>query len=224
MGKVILNLIHSFCSLHSFETKYGSTCGNYCSSIGSTCVGAWEDDNDSCTVQGPRQCEEVNAGTSDAICQCADDGNTDKLGDANKALTTATAALAGCQAANGEPDTCKTEELVVSVAKQRVKDQEDLLAEEDRIRAAGLVASAEAAVEAASNQLAECRAKAKAMAPSAANKELVADTQCATFGAAADLAAKEFLASKATATTAGGGATQTAVENAFGVSTMVSPI
>jgi len=45
------------------------TCDGYCTSIGRTCTGAWEEQDDDCAVRFGMSCDEELA-TSDAICEC----------------------------------------------------------------------------------------------------------------------------------------------------------
>ena len=49
--------------------RFGS-CRSYCDHIGSTCVGAWDDHRDTCTVSKTAACGYTFQRTSDAICQC----------------------------------------------------------------------------------------------------------------------------------------------------------
>ena len=56
--------------------RYGS-CNGYCSSMGRTCVAAWDEVKDQCVqefskINGPGACSSPYDGTSDAICQCSD--------------------------------------------------------------------------------------------------------------------------------------------------------
>lgn len=60
--KVLVNYMHS---------KYGGKCANYCSSIGLTCEGAWEELHDTCGVKYTGGCHRNFGRTSDAICQCS---------------------------------------------------------------------------------------------------------------------------------------------------------
>ena len=51
-----------------------STCEEYCANVGLSCIGAWEDKDNSCTVLKTHDCHfnfRKVYGTSDAICQCA---------------------------------------------------------------------------------------------------------------------------------------------------------
>lgn len=50
-------------------SSYYKTCDNYCSTIGRSCVGAWEELNDDCSVAHDLRCDQTIA-SSDAICQC----------------------------------------------------------------------------------------------------------------------------------------------------------
>lgn len=54
-----------------FDEKYG-TCNVYCQSIGRTCIDAWEESDDTCSVFFGLSCEEP-FDSSDAICQCSGD-------------------------------------------------------------------------------------------------------------------------------------------------------
>lgn len=52
------------------DTIY-SSCSNYCSSLGRGCVGAWEEDHDTCGILSTEDCNhDFGSYTSDAICQC----------------------------------------------------------------------------------------------------------------------------------------------------------
>ena len=55
------------------------TCASYCRSIGRTCVGAWEEQDDDCRVESDMTCDEPRV-TFDAICQCSPDGGGDPSG------------------------------------------------------------------------------------------------------------------------------------------------
>jgi len=58
----------------NFDSIY-QTCDGYCTSIGKTCVGAWEEDDDfgdSCQVKFNMTCNQT-LDSSDAICQCSPD-------------------------------------------------------------------------------------------------------------------------------------------------------
>ena len=56
----------------NFSSRY-QTCDGYCASIGKTCVGAWEENDDDCLVKHDMTCDQTKSGTSDAICQCSPD-------------------------------------------------------------------------------------------------------------------------------------------------------
>merc|ERR1712038_1057111 len=66
------NLVCGECKVlvNNFES-YG-TCSNYCANLGRTCVGAWDEDNDTCAELATMTCDETLA-SSDAICECGDD-------------------------------------------------------------------------------------------------------------------------------------------------------
>ena len=49
-----------------------STCDGYCASIGKTCVGAWEEISDTCSVEYDMTCDQ-SIESSDALCQCSPD-------------------------------------------------------------------------------------------------------------------------------------------------------
>jgi len=51
-----------------FSSRY-KTCRGYCEKVGRQCVGAWEEDGDTCSVLYPMTCDEGLA-SSDAICEC----------------------------------------------------------------------------------------------------------------------------------------------------------
>ena len=58
-----------------FNTKYQSSCVTYCESIGRSCVGAWEEQDDNCVELRSEGCDAPAGnwgGTSDAICECGD--------------------------------------------------------------------------------------------------------------------------------------------------------
>ena len=47
------------------------SCSNYCSALGRTCTGAWEEDHDSCGILSTEDCDhDFGSYTSDAICEC----------------------------------------------------------------------------------------------------------------------------------------------------------
>jgi len=54
-----------------FDSKY-KNCDGYCSSIGRTCTGAWEEDDDKCDELYDMSCSDV-LDSSDAICRCSGD-------------------------------------------------------------------------------------------------------------------------------------------------------
>merc|ERR1719222_24856 len=66
------NLVCGECKVlvRNMKTKY-NTCDSYCSNIGRTCTGAWEEKSDTCRVKRTEDCQH-NFGryTSDAICEC----------------------------------------------------------------------------------------------------------------------------------------------------------
>merc|ERR1711997_544020 len=79
--------------------SYG-TCGKYCKSLGLTCVSAYEEVSNTCTIESTFGCDAKVLGsdgkvTSDALCKCtADTGSTakDTSVDATAKTTTATGA------------------------------------------------------------------------------------------------------------------------------------
>ena len=61
----------------NFASTYESSCITYCGSMGRLCVGAWEENGDTCEVAREESCySPANnwGGTSDAICECGDLG------------------------------------------------------------------------------------------------------------------------------------------------------
>ena len=49
------------------------TCSAYCTAIGRICTGAWEENNNDCTVKSTEDCQHnFGSYTSDAICECGD--------------------------------------------------------------------------------------------------------------------------------------------------------
>jgi hypothetical protein len=54
---------------------YAGLCDNYCAAIGKQCVGAWEEQGDSCNVEYLGGCEDDFGSTSDAICECSPDSD-----------------------------------------------------------------------------------------------------------------------------------------------------
>lgn len=56
-----------------FSSRYQGTCDNYCRALGKTCVGAWEERDDTCEVESTQRCSVRWSSTSDAICQCSPD-------------------------------------------------------------------------------------------------------------------------------------------------------
>ena len=59
--------------------KYGGKCDTYCNSINRTCVGAREEQGDSCAVQSDGNCSVSFGTTSDAICECSREGGDGRL-------------------------------------------------------------------------------------------------------------------------------------------------
>lgn len=58
--------------IDGMKSKYGN-CKAYCQSIGRSCVGGWEEKDNSCTVKSIQDCQHDFGGyTSDAICQCSE--------------------------------------------------------------------------------------------------------------------------------------------------------
>ena len=52
------------------DTIY-SSCSNYCAFLGRECIGAWEENNDTCEILDTKDCQhDFGSYTSDAICQC----------------------------------------------------------------------------------------------------------------------------------------------------------
>jgi len=64
------NLVCGDCKVlvDHFDSSYG-TCNGYCATVGRHCAGAWEEENDDCTVKHEMTCDQTIA-SSDAICQC----------------------------------------------------------------------------------------------------------------------------------------------------------
>ena len=58
-------------NINKFEP---ATCDQYCKEQGSICVGAWEEDKNTCEIEATAECytdfDEEFGGTSDAICEC----------------------------------------------------------------------------------------------------------------------------------------------------------
>jgi len=65
------NLVCGDCKVlvDNFQTSYGGTCSQYCANLGRSCVGAWDEVNDSCSELSTMTCDQVLA-SSDAICEC----------------------------------------------------------------------------------------------------------------------------------------------------------
>merc|ERR1712066_1071318 len=66
------NLVCGECKVlvRNMKTKY-YTCSSYCSTIGRTCTGAWEEKSDTCRVKRTEDCQHnFGSYTSDAICEC----------------------------------------------------------------------------------------------------------------------------------------------------------
>ena len=73
----VMNGICGECKVlvNHFNSVYESSCRVYCESMGRTCVGAWEEDGDTCAVLRDESCDSPVdnwGGTSDAICECSD--------------------------------------------------------------------------------------------------------------------------------------------------------
>ena len=45
------------------------SCNGYCQALGLACAGAWEEVDDTCTVEESQRCDE-ETGSGDAICEC----------------------------------------------------------------------------------------------------------------------------------------------------------
>merc|ERR1712125_203467 len=52
-----------------FKSKY-KTCNGYCAQLDRSCVGAWDEIDDTCTEKGQMGCDE-ELDTSDVICECS---------------------------------------------------------------------------------------------------------------------------------------------------------
>merc|ERR1719330_2261704 len=65
------NLVCADCKVlvNRFSSVY-QTCGGYCSHIGRRCVGAWEEQDDTCSVLHDMTCDQTLQ-SSDAICECS---------------------------------------------------------------------------------------------------------------------------------------------------------
>merc|ERR1719330_822218 len=65
------NLVCADCKVlvNHFSSKY-RTCSGYCSHIGRRCVGAWEEQGDTCSVLHNMTCDQALE-SSDAICECS---------------------------------------------------------------------------------------------------------------------------------------------------------
>ena len=50
---------------------YGGLCSEYCAAVNRTCVGAWEEQGDTCQVKYNGACDTSFGDTSDAICECS---------------------------------------------------------------------------------------------------------------------------------------------------------
>lgn len=70
-------LICSDCKVlvNRFSSFY-KTCDGYCRHIGRTCVGAWEEKHDTCTVLHGMSCDQ-SIRSSDAICECSAEQSSD---------------------------------------------------------------------------------------------------------------------------------------------------
>ena len=58
----------------NMASVYGGKCDTYCAGRGKICMGAWEEDGDTCTVLRDGDCSVSFESTSDAICECSADG------------------------------------------------------------------------------------------------------------------------------------------------------
>jgi len=59
--------------VNHFSDLYGSKCSNYCASLGKACLGAWDEELDTCHVVREASCDQSSGSTSDGICMCAGD-------------------------------------------------------------------------------------------------------------------------------------------------------
>ena len=71
---VIMNCNGCKALIDNMSTKYG-TCEVYCTSVGHTCVAAYEDDQNNCVEEAAYACTDVIIGsllspTDDVICEC----------------------------------------------------------------------------------------------------------------------------------------------------------
>merc|ERR1719491_1581904 len=57
-----------------FDTVY-KTCNGYCQAVGRQCVGAWEENDETCDAKHTMTCDETVA-SSDAICECGEEQET----------------------------------------------------------------------------------------------------------------------------------------------------
>merc|ERR1712110_1020899 len=77
------------------------TCGKYCKSLGLTCVSAYEEVSNTCTIESTFGCDTKVLGsdgkvTSDALCKCtADTGSTADAGAKTTTATGATTTMGG---------------------------------------------------------------------------------------------------------------------------------
>ena len=55
----------------NMASTYGGLCDNYCQALGLSCIGAWEEDQDTCQILSEQQCSVSMGTTSDAICECS---------------------------------------------------------------------------------------------------------------------------------------------------------
>jgi hypothetical protein len=60
----------------------GRTCSDFCATNGRTCVGAWEEVDETCEVLADMRCDQVWGDTSDLICECSSTSarKTDPIG------------------------------------------------------------------------------------------------------------------------------------------------
>lgn len=85
-----------------FDTKYNSSCDDYCGSFGRVCTGAWEERGDTCEVKYAGPCASILR-TSDAICECGDRMN----GDASAEFLTSTVEPSTAELTTAEPTTAE---------------------------------------------------------------------------------------------------------------------
>jgi len=69
------DLVCGECKVLVDDFEEYETCDDYCQTIGRTCIGAWDEDDNDCVEKEKFDCDKVIY-SNDAICQCSGDAST----------------------------------------------------------------------------------------------------------------------------------------------------